>query len=151
MKKTIIMGIIAAMALLYTGCDDKLKVQQMYEFSVSTLPLQEKIGTIESVVMQFKLIRLQKYDGAKYYFNFFQTAGYGFFSDGKNNNLSPNVFYELKGDTLNLYYTSFCVVKQTIDVTIRDNFNQERKLTFNFEHDRNFSYFIKPEMHINQE
>lgn len=149
MKKTIIMGMIAAMALLSTGCDDKLKVQQMYEFSVTTLPLQAKIGIIESVKMQFKLIRTQKYDSAKYYFNFFQTAGYGFFTDEKNNNLSPNVIYELKGDTLNLYYTSFCVVKQTIDVTIRDNFNQEHKLTFNFEHDPKYSYFIKPESPIN--
>jgi PBP1b-binding outer membrane lipoprotein LpoB len=149
MKKTIIMGMIAAMALLSTGCDDKLEVQQMYEFSVTTLPLQAKIGIIESVKMQFKLIRAQKYDSAKYYFNFFQTAGYGFFSDVKNNNLSPNVNYELKGDTLSLYYTSFCVVKQTIDVTIRDNFNQEHKLTFNFEHDPKYSYFIKPENPVN--
>jgi len=149
MKKTLFMGMIAAMTLLSTGCDNKLEVQQMYGFSVSTLPLQAKIGIIESVKIQFKLIRTQKYDGAKYYYNFFQTAGYGFFSDGKNNNLSPNVNYELKGDTLSLYYTSFCVVKQTIDVTIRDNFNQERKLTFNFEHDPKYSYFIKPESPIN--
>lgn len=148
MKKTILMGIIAAMTLLSIGCNDKLDVQQIYGFSVTNQPLQAKIGIIESVRMQFKLIRTQKYDGARYYYNFFQTAGYGFFSDGKNN-LSPNVIYELKGDTLNLYYTSFCVVKQTIDVTIRDNFNQEHKLTFNFEHDPKYSYFIKPESPIN--
>ena len=137
MKKTILMGMIAAMTLLSTGCDDKLEVQKMYEFSVTTLPLQTKIGIIESVKMQFKLIRTQKYDSARYYYNFFQTAGYGFFSDGKNKNLSPNVNYEMKGDTLSLYYTSFCVVKQTIDVTIRDNFNQEHKLTFSFENNKN--------------
>ena len=148
MRRTLFMGMIAAITLLSTGCNDKLEVQQMYEFSVTTMPLQAKIGIIESVKMQFKLIRTQKYDGAKYYYNFFQTAGYGFFSDGNNNNLSPNVNYELKGDTLNLYYTSFSVVKQTIDVTIRDNFNQEHKVTFNFEHDPNYSYFIKPESPI---
>ena len=145
------MGMIAAIFLLFTGCNDKVEVQQMYGFSVSTLPLQAKIGMIESVKMQFTLIRPQKYDGAKYYYNFFQTAGYGFFSDGNNNSLSPNVTYELKGETLNLYYTSFCLVKQTIDVTIRDNFNQEQKSTINFEHDPNFRYFIKPETQINQE
>lgn len=150
MKKTIIMGIIAAIFLLFTACDDKMEVQQMYEFSVSTQPLQAKIGMIESVEMQCKLIRLQKYDGAKYYFNFFQTAGYGFFSDGKNNKLYPNVSYELTGDTLSLYYVSFCLVKQSIDITIRDNFNQEHKVIFNFEHDPNYRYFIKPETQINQ-
>jgi len=148
MRRTLFMGMIAAITLLSTGCNDKLEVQQMYEFSVTTLPLQAKIGIIESVKIQFKLIRTQKYDGAKYYYNFFQTAGYGFLSNGKNSNLSPNVNYELLGDTLSLYYTSFCVVKQTIDVTIRDNFNQEKKVTFNFEHDPNYSYFIKPESPI---
>ena len=148
MRRTLFMGMIAAITLLSTGCNDKLEVQQMYEFSVTTLPLQAKIGIIESVKIQFKLIRTQKYDGAKYYYNFFQTAGYGFLSNGKKSNLSPNVNYELLGDTLSLYYTSFCVVKQTIDVTIRDNFNQEKKVTFNFEHDPNYSYFIKPESPI---
>ena len=148
MRRTLFMGMIAAITLLSTGCNDKLEVQQMYEFSVTTLPLQAKIGIIESVKIQFKLIRTQKYDGAKYYYNFFQTAGYGFLSNGKNSNLSPNVNYELLGDTLSLYYTSFCVVKQTINVTIRDNFNQEHKVIFNFEHDSNYSYFIKPESPI---
>jgi len=147
MRKTIIMGMIAATALLFTSCNDKLEVQQMYGFSVSTLPLQAKIGLIEYVKIQFKLIRTQKYEGAKYYFNFFQTAGYGFFSDVNNKSLYPNINYELKGDTLSLYYTSFCQVKQTIDVTILDNFNQEHKLTFNFEHDPNYRYLIKPETH----
>lgn len=65
---------------------------------------------IESVEMHCKLIRPQKYDGAKYFYNFFQAAGYGFFSDEKNNKLYPNVSCELKGDTLSLYYTSFCLV-----------------------------------------
>ena len=64
MKKTIIMGMIAAITLLSTGCNDKLEVQQMYGFSVTSMPLQAKIGIIESVKMQFKLIRIQKYDGA---------------------------------------------------------------------------------------
>jgi len=145
------MGIIAAITLLSSGCDDKLYIQQMYEYSVTTLPIQAKIGMIESVEMQCKLIRPQKYDGAKYYFNFFQTAGYGFFSDGNNNKLYPNVSYELMGDTLSLYYTSFCLVKQTIDITIRDNFNQEHKLTFNFEYDPNYRYFVKLETPVNPE
>ena len=136
MKKTIIMSIVAAMLLVFTGCGDKLDVQQVYEFSVSTLPLQKKIKVCETVEIRFKLIRTDKYEGAKYYFNFFQTEGKGYIQNENKDILIPNDTYELTGETFSLYYTSYCLDKQTIDITIRDNFNQEHKLTFNFENDK---------------
>ena len=136
MKKTIIMSIVAAMLVLFTGCDDKLAVQQVYEFSVSTLPLQKKIKVCETVEIRFKLIRNDKYEGAKYYFNFFQPEGKGYIQNESRAILIPNDTYELTGETFSLYYTSFCLDKQSIDITIRDNFNQEHKLTFNFENDK---------------
>ena len=136
MKKMIIMTIVAAMLVLFTGCDDKLDVQQVYEFSVSTLPLQKKIKVCETVEIRFKLIRTDKYEGAKYYFNFFQPEGKGYIQNENRAILIPNNTYELTGETFSLYYTSYCLDKQSIDITIRDNFNQEHKLTFNFENDK---------------
>jgi len=136
MKRTIIMIIVAAMLVLFTGCDDKLDVQQVYEFSVSTLPLQKKIKVCETVEIRFKLIRTDKYEGAKYYFNFFQPEGKGYIQNENRAILIPNNTYELTGETFSLYYTSYCLDKQSIDITIRDNFNQEHKLTFNFENDK---------------
>ena len=137
MKKTIIMSIVAAMLLLFTGCEDKLDIQQVYEFSVNTLPLQKKIKVCETVEIRFKLIRTDKYEGAKYYFNFFQTDGKGFIQNENKDILTPNDTYELTSENFSLYYTSYCLDKQSIDITFWDNFNQEHKLTFNFELNKN--------------
>ncbi|MEI6751786.1 MAG: TraQ conjugal transfer family protein [Paludibacter sp.] len=153
MKKTIILSMVAAMLLLFTECDDKLDVQQVYEFSVSTLPLQKKIKVCETVEIRFKLIRSDKYEGAKYYFNFFQPEGKGYIQNENKDILIPNDTYELTSETFSLYYTSFCLDKQSIDITIRDNFNQEHKLTFNFENDKGnaFPLLIKDENLVNLE
>jgi len=136
MKKTIIISIVISMMLLSTGCDDKLDVQQVYEFSVSTLPLQKKIKVCETVEIRFQLVRTDKYKGAKYYFNFFQSEGKGYIQNENRDILIPNDTYELTSETFSLYYTSYCQDKQTIDITIRDNFNQEHKLTFSFENNK---------------
>jgi hypothetical protein len=153
MKKTIIMSIVAAVLVLFTGCDDKLDVQQVYEFSVNTLPLQKKIKVCETVEIRFKLIRTDKYKGAKYYYNFFQTEGKGYIQNESKVILIANDTYELTGETFSLYYTSYCLEKQTIDITIRDNFNQEYKLTFNFENDKGnaFPLLIKSGNLVKQE
>ena len=145
MKKTISMSIIAVALLLFTGCDDKLDVQQVYEFSVSTLPLQKKIKVCETVEIRFQLLRTDKYEGAKYYFNFFQPEGRGYIQNEIRDILIPNDTYELSSETFSLYYTSYCLDKQTIDITIRDNFNQEHKLIFSFENNKNdpFPLLIK--------
>jgi hypothetical protein len=137
MKKTIILSMIAILLLLFTACEEKLDVQQVYEFSVSTLPLQKKIKVCESVEIRFKLIRTDKYDGAKYYFNFFQPEGKGYIQNENKDILIPNDTYELNSEIFSLFYTSYCQDKQTIDITIWDNFNQEQKLSFNFEYNKN--------------
>ena len=137
MKKTIILSIVVLMMLLFTGCDDKLDVQQMYEFSVSTMPLQTKIKVCETVEIRFQLVRTDKYEGTKYYFNFFQSEGKGYIQNGNKDILIPNDTYELTSETFSLYYTSYCLETQTIDITIRDNFNQEHKLSFSFENNKN--------------
>jgi len=127
---------VAAMLMLFTGCDDKLDVHKVYEFSVSSLPLQKKIKVCETVEIRFKLVQNDKYEGAKYYFNFFQPEGKGYIQNENSDILIPNDNYELSTETFSLYYTSNCQDIQTIDITIRDNFNQEHKLTFNFENDK---------------
>jgi len=153
MKKTIILSMVATMLFLFTGCDDKLDVQQVYEFSVSTLPLQKKIKVCETIEIRFKLIRTDKYEGAKYYFNFFQPEGKGYIQNENKDILIPNDTYDLTGETFSLYYTSYCLDKQKIEIIIRDNFNQEQKLTFTFENDKTntFPLLIKDGNLVNPE
>ena len=137
MKKTIILSIVTAMLVLFTACEEKLDVQQVYEFSVSTMPLQKKIKVCETVEIRFQLVRTDKYEGAKYYFNFFQPEGRGYIQNENKDILTPNDTYKIGNETFSLYYTSYCLETQTIDITIYDNFNQEYKLSFSFEYNKN--------------
>ncbi len=151
MKKIIILSLIATMALLFTCCDDKLDIQQVYEFSVSTMPLQTKIKVCETLEIRFKLIRTDKYEGAKYYFTFFQPQGRGYIQNENKYILIPNNTYELYSETFSLYYTSYSIDTQVFDITFRDNFNQEHKLTFSFEYNKldPFPLLFKSPIQIN--
>ena len=132
MKKTIIISIVAAMMLLFVGCNDKLDVQQMYGFSVSTMPVQTAIKSGETVEIRCQLNRTGRYKNAKYYIAYFQSEGKGVLKNKNGIVFVPNDFYELGNETFRLYYTSSCLVQQVIDITIRDNFNQEYKLSISF-------------------
>ena len=132
MKKTAIISIVAAMMLLFVGCNDKLDVQQMYEFTVTTMPVQKTIKSGETVEIRCHLNRTGRYKNAKYYIAYFQSEGKGFLQNEKGNTFVLNDSYELDSETFRLYYTSLCLVQQVIDITIYDNFNQEFKLSFSF-------------------
>ena len=132
MKKKIIMSITATFLLLFTGCDDKLDVQQVYEFSVSTLPLQKTIIMGKTVEIRFQRNSIGKYKDTHYYINYFQPEGKGILKNENGVIFLPNNSYELNNETFRLFYTSSCLVQQVIDITIRDSFNQEFKLSFSF-------------------
>jgi hypothetical protein len=132
MKKTAIISIVTAMMLLFVGCNDKLDVQQMYEFTVTTMPVQTTIKSGETVEIRCQLNRFGRYQGAKYYINVFQLEGKGLLQNEKGNTFVSNDSYELDSEVFRLYYTSLCLVQQVIDITIYDNFNQEFKLSFSF-------------------
>ena len=130
MKKTIIISIVAVVSLQLVGCNDKLDVQQMYEFSISTLPVQKTIKSGETVEIRCQLNRTGRYKDAKYYIGYFQSEGKGILKNENGNIFVPNDSYELGSETFRLYYSSYCLVQQVIDITIRDNFNQEFNLSF---------------------
>jgi len=132
MKKTILISIIAVVSMLFVGCNDKLDVQQMYGFSVSTMPVQSEIKSGETVEIRCQLNRTGRYKDAKYYIAYFQSEGKGVLKNDNSIVFVPNDFYELRNETFRLYYTSTCLVQQMIDITIRDNFNQEYKLSIPF-------------------
>ena len=132
MKKTILISIIAVVSMLFVGCNDKLDFQQMYGFSVSTMPVQSEIKSGETVEIRCQLNRTGRYKDAKYYIAYFQSEGKGVLKNDNSIVFVPNDFYELRNETFRLYYTSTCLVQQMIDITIRDNFNQEYKLSIPF-------------------
>ncbi len=131
MKKIVIISMVA-LVLLCSGCDDKLDVQQAYDFLLSTMPVQTKIKLWETVEIRCQLNRKGMYEDAKYYIGYFQTEGKGILQKPNGEVLAPNDFYELDNETFRLYYTSFCNVQQVIDITLHDNFDQEYKFSLSF-------------------
>ena len=77
MKKIIRISIVAVVSMIFVGCNDKLDVQQMYGFTVSTMPVQTAIKSGETVEIRCQLNRSGKYKGAKYYIDYFQSEGHG--------------------------------------------------------------------------
>lgn len=137
MKKTIIIGVLASLMMLFVGCDDKLDVHQAYEFSLSSMPIQKKIKLLETVEIRFHLNRTERYMYAKYYLSFFQSEGWGVIQNEKGVFAAPNEVYEVNQESFSLYYTSYCQNHQTIDFKIRDNFNQECKVSIDFDDNKN--------------
>lgn len=133
MKRTIIIGVLASLMMLFVGCDDKLVVQQAYEFLVSTMPIQKKIKLLETVEIRFHLNRTERYMYAKYYLSFFQSEGWGVIQNEKGVFVAPNEVSEVNQEDFSLYYTSYCQNHQTIDFKIRDNFKQECTVNISFE------------------
>ena len=76
--RNIIMGVylLGAMLLVFS-CDDKLDVQQVYPFTVTTMPVQKRIKMGETAEIRFQLQREGYYEDTKYFIRYFQPDGKG--------------------------------------------------------------------------
>jgi hypothetical protein len=135
MKMTPIISVIFVLAIVFVGCADKLEIQQVYEFSLSTMPVQKKIKKGETVEIRCQLNRVGRYEDSKYIIGYFQSEGKGVLKYEDGLLYTPNDFYELSKETFRLYYTSLSVDQQVLDLTLKDNFNQEYKLSITFTND----------------
>lgn len=131
--RTIIMGVylLGAMLLVFS-CDDKLDVQQVYPFTVTTMPVQKRIKIGETAEIRFQLLREGYYEETKYFIRYFQPDGKGTLRMADGTVFKPNDLYPLSGETFRLYYTSASTDQQQIDVYIEDSFGQVVQLTFSF-------------------
>ena len=65
--KLIISGIMLTLLCLLGGCDDKLEVQQAYDFSLTSWYLQKTISPDETVEIRLTLNRSGNYEEAGYH------------------------------------------------------------------------------------
>ena len=105
--RNIIMGVylLGAMLLVFS-CDDKLDVQQVYPFTVTTMPVQKRIKMGETAEIRFQLQREGYYEDTKYFIRYFQPDGKGTLRMANGTVFLPNDLYPLPGETFRLYYTS---------------------------------------------
>lgn len=131
--RNILMGVylLGAMLLVFS-CDDKLDVQQVYPFTVTTMPVQKRIKMGETAEIRFQLQREGYYEETKYFIRYFQTDGKGTLRMVDDTVFLPNDLYPIPGETFRLYYTSASTDQQKIDVYIEDSFGQVEQLTFSF-------------------
>lgn len=118
-----------------TSCSDKLDIQQMYDFSLSTMPVQKRIVKGETAEIRCQLHKSGNYADAQFYIGYFQPDGKGELRNDEGQVFAPNDIYKLNKETFRLYYTSHCTDQQQIDIYVWDNFGQRYELSINFQNE----------------
>lgn len=135
MKTTLIILFVACVGGLLCSCDDKLDIQQAYDFSLSTMPIQKRIKQNETAEIRCQLNKSGNYNEAEFRIGYFQFDGLGTLKMDDGTIFLPNDTYPLKENTFRLYYTSNCTDQQQITVTVTDNYGQRYDLDITFTHD----------------
>lgn len=117
---------------LVCACNDQLDIQQVYPFTVTTMPVQKSIKTGETAEIRCQLHRAGNYEETEYFIRYFQPDGKGILRMADGTVFLPNDFYPLPGEIFRLYYTSASTDQQKIDIYIEDSFGQVEQLTFSF-------------------
>jgi hypothetical protein len=131
--KIITMLAVVLTGLFLTSCDDKIEVQQAYDFSLTTMPVQKRIKQGETAEIRLQLHKSGNYRETEFFISYFQPDGRGSLRMDDGTVFAPNDFYPLKRETFRLYYTSECTDQQAIDVTVYDSFGQRYDLSFSFQ------------------
>lgn len=137
--KLIASSIMLTLLYLLGSCDDKLEVQQAYDFSLTSWYLQNTISPDETVEIRLTLNRTGDYEEASYNVGYIQMEGSGEVYDKKNvrlvnREMQPlDSIAELDGSdpcrqVFTLFYRNKSSKNAEIKFVVTDNFNQEREL-----------------------
>lgn len=133
--KIITLLAVVLTGLFLTSCDDKIEVQQAYDFSLTTMPVQKRIKQGETAEIRLWLHKSGNYHETEFFISYFQPDGRGSLRMDDGTVFAPNDFYPLKRETFRLYYTSETTDQQQIDVYVYDSFGQRVDLSFSFQND----------------
>lgn len=137
--KLIVSSIMLTLLCLLGSCDDKLEVQQAYDFSLTSWYLQKTISPNETVEVRLTLNRTGDYEEASYNIGYIQMEGSGEVYDKKNvrlvnREMQPlNSIAELDSidpchQVFTLFYHNRSSKNTEIKFVVTDNFGQERDL-----------------------
>ena len=137
MKITLLISafVLSIVGMLFTSCDDKIEVQQAYDFSLTTMPVQKRIKQGKTAEIRLWLHKSGNYRETEFFISYFQPDGRGSLRMDDGTVFAPNDFYPLKKETFRLYYTSESTDQQAIDLTVYDSFGQRFDLSFSFQND----------------
>ena len=127
--KLIISGIMLTLLCLLGGCDDKLEVQQAYDFSLTSWYLQKTISPDETVEIRLTLNRSgnsgEVYDKKKVYLVNREMQPLDSIAELDDSDPCRQVF--------TLFYHNRSSKNAEIKFVIADNFHQERELDISFQ------------------
>ena len=138
MRKIKICGIFAALLSLFS-CNDKIDVQQAYDFGITTWYLQKTVKPGKPVEIRFYLTREGFYADAEFSIGYVQIEGEGVVYDTANTRLVNREFCalqdiaDLQDGVFTLYYRSTSDKNSTLKFIVMDNFGQTRELQIEFE------------------
>ncbi len=122
---------ICVSAFTLSSCNDKIEIQQHYDYALSTMPVPSEVELGEEVEIRCELIKSGNYAEGQHTIRYFQTEGDGELRIEYGAPLRPNDRYILTKDKFYLYYTSRSAEQQSIDIYIEDGW-QVQKYTFEF-------------------
>ena len=127
-----VMGVLSFAGFCLSICTPELDVQQAYNFSLQTLPVQKDIVKGAVAEIRCSLKAEGDFRDTRYTVRYFQPYGKEELRLEDGTLLSPNDCYLLMQKEFRLYYTSHSTDRQTIDVCVEDNFGQKKELHFSF-------------------
>lgn len=141
--RIIISSIMFTLLCLLGSCDDKLEVQQAYDFSLTSWYLQNTISPNETVEIRLTLNRTGNYKEASYQIGYVQMEGSGEVYDKKNVPLVNQEMQPLDSvaeldssdpcrQVFTLFYRNRSSKNAEIKFVVTDNFHQERELDISF-------------------
>lgn len=135
--KTKIIAILAVVltGLLFTSCDDKIEVQQSYDFTVETMPVPSQIVFGETAEIRCELQCDGNFIDESYTIRYFQSSGKGSLRLDNGTVFLPNDRYPLPKEIFRLYYTSASTDQQTIDIVVESRLGKRYDMSFNFNND----------------
>ena len=142
--KLIASSIMLTLLCLLGSCDDKLEVQQAYDFSLTSWYLQKTISPDETVEIRLTLNRSGNYEEARYQIGYIQMEGSGEVYDKKNVRLMNREMQpldsiaELDGSDpcrqgFTIFYRNRSSKNAEIKFVVTDNFHQKRELDVSFQ------------------
>ena len=131
-----VMGVLSFAGFCLSSCTPELDVQQAYDFSLQTLPVQKDIIKGAVAEIRCSLKAEGNFKDTRYTIRYFQSDGKGLLRNDNGTVFKPNDRYSLTKDVFRLYYTSLSSDRQTIDVYVEDSFGKVQQLTFSFNNER---------------
>lgn len=126
--------LVAGLAVL-TACNDKLDIQQSYDFTVETMPVPSQIVPGGTAEIRCELQREGHFENDSYTIRYFQSSGKGSLRLDDGTVFLPNNRYPLPKEIFRLYYTSASTDQQTIDIVVESRLGKRYDMTFNFNND----------------